>query len=115
MAAYNVEQNVTRLILSHFPHTPTEGQREVCVAMSRFLFDGDPRSVFLLRGYAGTGKTSLVSALIQTLPQVRVNCILLAPTGRAAKVISGYARRPAYTIHKKIYMTATDATGASCV
>lgn len=112
MAAYNVEQNVTRLILSHFPHTPTEGQREVCVAMSRFLFDGDPRSVFLLRGYAGTGKTSLVSALIQTLPQVRVNCILLAPTGRAAKVISGYARRPAYTIHKKIYMTATDATGA---
>lgn len=107
-----VEQAVTKLILSHFPHTPTEGQREVCVAMSRFLFDGDTRSAFLLRGYAGTGKTSLVSALIQTLPQVRVNCVLLAPTGRAAKVISGYAHRPAYTIHKKIYMTATDATGA---
>ncbi|MBQ8704098.1 MAG: AAA family ATPase [Bacteroidales bacterium] len=80
--------------------------------MSRFLFDAEARSAFLLRGYAGTGKTSLVSALIQTLPQVRVNCVLLAPTGRAAKVISGYAHRPAYTIHKKIYMTATDASGA---
>ena len=112
MDALAAEQRVSRLILSHFPHTPTEGQREVCVAMSRFLFDRDARSAFLLRGYAGTGKTSLVSALIQTLPQVRVNCVLLAPTGRAAKVISGYAHRPAYTIHKKIYMTATDASGA---
>jgi len=80
--------------------------------MSRFLYDADPRSAFLLRGYAGTGKTSLVSALIQTLPQVSVNCVLLAPTGRAAKVISGYSHRQAYTIHKKIYMTATDASGA---
>lgn len=112
MAAPNVEQTVTRLILSHFPHTPTDGQREVCVAMSHFLFNADPRSAFLLRGYAGTGKTSLVSALIQSLPQMRVNCVLLAPTGRAAKVISGYAHRPAFTIHKKIYMTATDASGA---
>ncbi|MBR5093092.1 MAG: AAA family ATPase [Bacteroidales bacterium] len=80
--------------------------------MSQFLYDNDPRSAFLLRGYAGTGKTSLVSALIQTLPQLRVNCVLLAPTGRAAKVLSGYAHRPAFTIHKKIYMTATDASGA---
>ena len=112
MAAPNVTSAVTKLILSHFPHTPTDGQREVCVAMSQFLFDTDARSAFLLRGYAGTGKTSLVSALIAVLPQLRVNCVLLAPTGRAAKVISGYAHRPAYTIHKKIYMTATDASGA---
>ncbi len=112
MAAPSVEQTVTRLILSHFPHVPTDGQREVCVAMSHFLYDSDPRSAFLLRGYAGTGKTSLVSALIQTLPQVRVNCVLLAPTGRAAKVLSNYSHRPAFTIHKKIYMTATDASGA---
>ena len=79
--------------------------------MSRFLFDPEPRSAFLLRGYAGTGKTSLISALIRTLPALRVNCVLLAPTGRAAKVLSGYSERPAYTIHKKIYMTATDAAG----
>ena len=112
MAAPDVTTAVTKLILAHFPHTPTDGQREVCVAMSHFLFDHDARSAFLLRGYAGTGKTSLVSALISVLPQLRVNCVLLAPTGRAAKVISGYAHRPAYTIHKKIYMTATDASGA---
>ena len=80
--------------------------------MARFLYDPDPRSVFLLKGYAGTGKTSLISALIQTLPALRVNSLLLAPTGRAAKVISSYSERPAYTIHKKIYMTVTDATGA---
>ena len=79
--------------------------------MVRFLYDRDPRSLFLMKGYAGTVKTSLVSALIQTLPRLRVNTVLLAPTGRAAKVISGYSGRAAYTIHKKIYMTATDATG----
>ena len=80
--------------------------------MARFLYDGDPRSVFLLKGYAGTGKTSLVSALIQTLPQLRVETLLLAPTGRAAKVLANYSGRPAYTIHKKIYLTVTDAGGA---
>lgn len=79
--------------------------------MARFLYDSDPRSAMLLRGYAGTGKTSLVSALIRTLPQLRVSSLLLAPTGRAAKVLSGYSGRQAFTIHKKIYMTATDATG----
>lgn len=111
MAAPGVAPSVARLILSHFPHLPTDGQREVCLSMSQFLFDGDARSAFLLKGYAGTGKTSLVSALIQTLPQLRVNCVLLAPTGRAAKVISSYAHRQAFTIHKKIYQTATDVSG----
>ncbi len=80
--------------------------------MSRFLYDTDPRSVFVLRGYAGTGKTSLVSALIAVLPQLRVSSLLLAPTGRAAKVLSGYSHQSAFTIHKKIYMTVTDASGA---
>lgn len=111
MASPGVEQSVVSLIHTHFPHVPTDGQREVCVSMSKFLYDNDPRSAFLLRGYAGTGKTTLVSALIQVLPQLRVNCVLLAPTGRAAKVLSGYSHRSAYTIHKKIYMTATDASG----
>lgn len=80
--------------------------------MARFLYDADPRSAFLLKGYAGTGKTSLVSALIQVLPHLKVNTLLLAPTGRAAKVIASYSGRPAFTIHKKIYMTVTDASGA---
>ncbi len=111
MAHSGVEQTVAKLILSRFPHDPTDGQRETCALMARFLYDRDPRSALLLKGYAGTGKTSLVSALIRTLPQLRVNSLLLAPTGRAAKVLAGYSGRPAYTIHKKIYMTATDASG----
>ncbi|MCR4659826.1 MAG: AAA family ATPase [Bacteroidales bacterium] len=104
--------DVERLIFSHFPHTPTTGQSEACRAIARFLFADDPRSAFVLKGYAGTGKTSLVSALVKAAPQLRLSTVLLAPTGRAAKVFSGYSGHTALTIHKKIYMTVTDATGA---
>ncbi|MBO4306809.1 MAG: AAA family ATPase [Bacteroidales bacterium] len=100
-----------KLIFSFFPHTPTDGQREACSSIVSFLFDKDPRAAFLLHGYAGTGKTSLVAALIQAAPRMRIKTVLLAPTGRAAKVLSGYAHKKAFTIHKKIYTTVTDATG----
>ena len=103
---------VQQLIFSYFPHVPTRGQREACELLSRFLFDADPHSAFMLKGYAGTGKTSLVSAIIQSAPQLKIKTILLAPTGRAANVLSGYSRRKAYTIHKKIYTTIIDASGA---
>lgn len=102
---------VERLIRSHFPHTPTSGQWEVVQQLSRFLFDPDPNSAFLLKGYAGTGKTSLVSALIQSAPELNIKTLLMAPTGRAAKVLSGYSHQMAYTIHKKIYTTLIDANG----
>lgn len=107
----DTSQQVQRLIFSHFPHTPTEGQREACQLLTHFLFDPDPNAAFMLKGYAGTGKTSLVSALIQSAPQLRIRTLLLAPTGRAAKVLSGYSHRKAYTIHKKIYTTITDTSG----
>ncbi|MCQ2273861.1 MAG: AAA family ATPase [Bacteroidales bacterium] len=102
---------VVRYILSHFPHQPTDGQYCACKAMVEFLYDDDPMSAFVLKGYAGTGKTSLVSALIKSLPALKVKSVLLAPTGRAAKVLSGYAGCRAYTIHKKIYQTITDGSG----
>lgn len=102
---------VARYILSHFPHQPTAGQRLAAERMAQFLYDPDPSAAFLLRGYAGTGKTSLVSALIQSAPAMQIKTHLLAPTGRAAKVLSAYSGRPAYTIHKKIYQTVTDAAG----
>lgn len=103
---------VVRTIFSFFPHHPTAGQREACARLAEFLFDPDPAALFLLKGYAGTGKTSLASALIQAAPCMQVSTLLLAPTGRAAKVLSGYSRKGAYTIHKKIYATFADASGA---
>ena len=98
-------------ILSFFPHSPTPSQQEATRLLSQFLFDSDPNSAFLLRGYAGTGKTSLVSALIKAAPGLQIKTLLMAPTGRAAKVLSGYAHRRAFTIHKKIYTTITDSSG----
>ena len=71
--------------------------------MADFLFSRQTESLFLLKGYAGTGKTSLIGALVKTLDQLEQKCVLLAPTGRAAKVFSHYAGHAAYTIHKKIY------------
>jgi exodeoxyribonuclease-5 len=71
--------------------------------LAEFLMSEDDRKVFLLCGYAGTGKTSLISALVRTLEQLERKTVLLAPTGRAAKVFSGYSGKSAHTIHKCIY------------
>lgn len=90
-------------ILSAFPFEPTSGQNELAVKLGRFLEDDLPRSVFVLKGYAGTGKTSFVSAMVKVLPLLGRKAVLLAPTGRAAKVLSGYAGQTAWTIHKRIY------------
>ena len=71
--------------------------------ISEFILSGDDRKIFLLCGYAGTGKTTLISALVRTMEQLGRKTVLLAPTGRAAKVFSGYSGKSAYTIHKWIY------------
>ena len=90
-------------IKTNFPYKPTFEQEKVVKILADFLFCRKMESLFLLKGYAGTGKTSLIGALVKTLDQLEQKCILLAPTGRAAKVFSHYAGHPAYTIHKKIY------------
>ena len=107
-----IAEQVRKLIFSRFEHTPTFGQQEACKRIVSFLYDTNPSSAFVLKGYAGTGKTTLVSALIQILPQLLLRTVLLAPTGRAAKELSNYSGKKAYTIHKKIYYTATDEYGA---
>ena len=93
-------------ILKKLPFEPTQRQRDAAQELSKFLTDPDPKRVFVLRGYAGTGKTSLVSALVQALRAVKMKSVLLAPTGRAAKVLSSYSGKQAWTIHKKIYRPA---------
>lgn len=108
----DAQSKVQQYIFSFFPFQPTRGQQEACVLLSRFLFDADPLSAFLLKGYAGTGKTSLVSALIKSAPALRIRTLLMAPTGRAAKVLSNYSGKTAFTIHKIIYTTITDPSGA---
>ena len=105
-------ERVARYILSRFPHQPTLGQQMAAEAMVCFLYDPDESAAFVMKGYAGTGKTSLVSALIQSAEALGIHTLLLAPTGRAAKVLAGYSGEKAYTIHKKIYQTVTDSSGA---
>ena len=90
-------------IKSNFPFTPTAEQEDAIDKLSEFILSGDERKVFLLCGYAGTGKTSLISALVRTMEQLERKTTLLAPTGRAAKVFSSYSGKSAHTIHKCIY------------
>jgi exodeoxyribonuclease V len=99
-------------ILTKFPFEPTQGQKSLADKLGRFIGDPDPRPVFVLKGYAGTGKTSFISAMVKVLPLIRKKAVLLAPTGRAAKVLSGYAGQPAWTIHKRIYFQRIGRDGS---
>ena len=95
--------NLLEQIKRKFLYKPTSEQENALKLLADFLLSPDSDGVFLLKGYAGTGKTSLVSALVKTLDELKQKCILIAPTGRAAKVFSHYAGHPAYTIHRRIY------------
>lgn len=90
-------------ILLNFGFEPTLGQAEALDSLCDFILSGSNDALFVLRGFAGTGKTSLIAALVKTLGQVERQCVLMAPTGRAAKVFSLYSEHPAFTIHKRIY------------
>ena len=105
------------LIRQQLPYEPNEQQGKVINALARFCSQQTPSdSVFLLNGYAGTGKTSLTGALVRALREVKVQVVLLAPTGRAAKVFSRAASHPAFTIHRKIYRGDSSAiAGASAM
>ena len=98
-----INNYLERQIKENFPYQPTPEQENAIKLLSQFLCSPKADVTFLLRGYAGTGKTSLVGALVRTLDFLKQKVVLLAPTGRAAKVFSAYAGHPAFTIHKKIY------------
>ena len=88
--------------VSRMRHEPTPCQDRLLRTVADFV-SSDDEDILVVNGYAGTGKTTAVSAVISVMNEYKVKCVLLAPTGRAAKVLSGYAGRPAYTIHKHIY------------
>ena len=98
---------ISQQIRLNFPHQPTEEQSEAIEKLSAYLVSKDGEALFVLRGYAGTGKTLLVSALVKTMQKFQRRTVLLAPTGRAAKVFSSYSKHPAFTIHKYIYRQKT--------
>ena len=92
------------IFLKKLSFTPTDDRRDVVSLLESFLFSNHNR-LFVLKGYAGTGKTTMMSALIKTLPTFHLYSVLLAPTGRAAKVLSMYSNKKAFTIHKRIYFS----------
>ena len=98
-----INSHLSRQIRQNFPHTPTNEQLFALNILADFLLSANENSALLLKGYAGTGKTSLVGALVKTMSGLKQKSVLLAPTGRAAKVLSNYAGQQAFTIHKKIY------------
>ena len=90
-------------LLNKFSYHPTIKQSKLFSLLVEFLFSKNEKSLFLLKGYAGTGKTTTISTLVSCLFKINKKSVLLAPTGRAAKVISVYSKKQAFTIHKKIY------------
>ena len=99
-------------LVQSFGFEPTEGQAIVLYHLSAFLLSEKENPTYILRGYAGTGKTSLVKTLVRTLPKIGMRYVLLAPTGRAAKVLSNYTGQNASTIHRRIYQTTTYPDGS---
>jgi ATP-dependent exoDNAse (exonuclease V) alpha subunit len=105
------QKKFTDIFLREFPYEPTPDQYELIGKLSEFLIAPQVNALFVLKGYAGTGKTTIVSNLVNVLPHLKAQSVLLAPTGRAAKVISAYSGKPAYTIHRKIYRLRSDGEG----
>lgn len=104
---------IISMLRKEFPYDPTDGQERLLGELAVFLTISWKRSdaLFILRGYAGTGKTTIVKSLVDVLPLVGKRPVLLAPTGRAAKVLANYTGKQANTIHRKIYFARTNKDG----
>jgi len=90
---------------------PTDDQSDALKKIALYICDNNNDVIFLMTGYAGTGKTSVISSIVKTLDSLRMRSVLLAPTGRAAKVLASYSGRQAFTIHKKIYRQKSSKDG----
>ena len=103
--------NFYKELVKTFPFDATSTQNELLLMLSNFVFEKDKSGLFLLKGYAGTGKTTIISTVVNSLWKIGYKPVLLAPTGRAAKVISLYSKKKAFTIHKKIYHPKKTSNG----
>ncbi|RZJ27546.1 MAG: DUF2075 domain-containing protein [Flavobacterium sp.] len=99
------------LLCRQFPFQPTYKQDIFFREIAAFVTDEGNDSIFVLKGYAGTGKTTVISTIVNNLQEIGKKYVLLAPTGRAAKVIANYSQKPAFTIHKKIYFPKKNSGG----
>ena len=108
-----IQKHFEDIIRKKFGYDFSPTQQIAVEHFIRFFFAREEEGIFLLKGYAGTGKTSLVAAIVNALVSLEYKVVLLAPTGRAAKVFAGYAGQAAFTIHKKIYRqkSSTDGEG----
>lgn len=104
-------QNFYSILSKNFPFSPTLKQDVFFQKIAAFITDANNDSIFVLKGYAGTGKTTVISTIVNHLIDINKKSVLLAPTGRAAKVIANYSNKPAFTIHKKIYFPKKSSGG----
>ena len=104
-------KNFYSILSSNFPFNPTVKQDLFFQKIAAFLESTSNDSIFVLKGYAGTGKTTVISTIVNNLVEINKKYVLLAPTGRAAKVIANYSNKPAFTIHKKIYFPKKSSGG----
>ena len=100
-----------KMLRDNFPFEPTLKQEIFFQKIADFVLNNKKDEIFILKGYAGTGKTTIISTLVNYLHKAEKKHVLLAPTGRAAKVISNYSQKPAFTIHKRIYFPKGNKSG----
>ncbi|MCF6356584.1 MAG: AAA family ATPase [Draconibacterium sp.] len=106
-----IKNHLKNILTLNLPFTPTNCQKKLIEVLSGYITSFEPDKIMLIKGYAGTGKTTMVFSLTQGLASLKIRSILLAPTGRAAKVMAEYSKIPAFTIHKKIYRQKSSNDG----
>ena len=108
-----IKNHLKDILTQNLMFSPTPGQISLIDVLSTYIFSQEPDEIMLIKGYAGTGKTTMLYALTQALQSLKIRSVLVAPTGRAAKVLANYTQMPAFTIHKKIFRqkSSTDGMG----
>lgn len=106
-----IKNHLEVILTQNLQYKPTPSQSRLISGLSEYITSNEPDRILLIKGYAGTGKTTMINVLTQSLQSLKIRSVLMAPTGRAAKVMAGYTGMAAFTIHKKIYRQKTSADG----